>query len=41
MVGAVVNAIEEAQMFVRLQAAYRLAALGGTMPTMPDINRQP
>lgn len=31
---------EAVQVFVRVQAAKRLAALGGTMPEMADIPRQ-
>ena len=31
---------EAVKMFVRIQAAKRLAALGGTVPDMPDIPRQ-
>lgn len=31
---------ESMKVFVRVQAAKRLAALGGTVPQMPDIPRQ-
>jgi Arc/MetJ family transcription regulator len=31
---------EAVKTFVRVQAAKRLAALGGTMPDMPDIPRR-
>ena len=31
---------EAIKTFVRVQAAKRLAALGGMQPDMPDINRQ-
>ena len=31
---------EAIKMFVRVQAAKRLAALGGAMPDMPDVPRQ-
>jgi hypothetical protein len=32
---------EAMKVFVRVQAAKRLAALGGTMPDMPDVPRRP
>jgi hypothetical protein len=31
---------EAIKTFVRVQAAKRLAALGGAMPDMPDVTRQ-
>ena len=31
---------EAMKTFVRVNAAKRLAALGGSMPEMPDVNRQ-
>ena len=32
---------EAIKVFVRIQAAHRLAALGGEQPDMPDIARRP
>ena len=32
---------EAMKVFVRVQAAKRLAALGGTMPDMPEVPRRP
>ena len=32
---------EAMKVFVRVQAAKRLAALGGTMPDMEDVQRRP
>jgi hypothetical protein len=32
---------EAMKVFVRVQAAKRLVALGGTMPDMPDVPRRP
>ena len=32
---------EAMKVFVRVQAAKRLAALGGSMPDMPDVPRRP
>ena len=32
---------EAMKVFVRVQAAKRLAALGGTMPDRPDVPRRP